>query len=81
MPTCLLTGASHMQMAGDAAGHAQLERLQAQNSMLQKLSRKLQEEVRFLRASDSAPNAAVGNGVDAAEQRESICKGPAAPAL
>ena len=42
----LLTNASRVQMAGDAAGHAQLERLQAQNSTLQKLSRKLQEEVR-----------------------------------
>ena len=80
MHICLLTDASRVQMAGDAAGHAQLERLQAQNSTLQKLSRKLQEEVRCLRAGDSAPSTAAGNGTDAAVQQEPMDDGPATPA-
>ena len=80
MPICLLTGASHVQMAGDAAGHAQLDRLQAQNSTLQKLSRKLQEEVRCLRAGESAPSTAAGIGTDAAAQQMPIYNGPATPA-
>ena len=80
MHICLLTNASRVQMAGDAAGHAQLDRLQAQNSTLQKLSRKLQEEVRCLRAGDSAPSTAAGNGTDAAVQQEPMDDGPATPA-
>ena len=80
MHICLLIGASHVQMAGDAAGHAQLERLQAQNSTLQKLSRKLQGEVRCLRAGDSASSTAAGNSVNAAVQQEPVYNGPATPA-
>ena len=76
-----LIGASHVQMAGEAAGHAQLERLQAQNSTLQKLSRKLQEEVRCLRAGDSTPSTAGGDNTDATVQQEPIYDHLATPAL
>ena len=48
-----------MQKGGDATAGAQLDRLQAQNGMLQKVSRKLQEEVRLLRMGHSVPE---GNG-------------------
>ncbi len=44
-----------MQKGGDAIAGAQLDRLQAQNSMLQKVSRKLQEEVRLLRTGHTLP--------------------------
>ncbi|CAL5227382.1 g10332 [Coccomyxa viridis] len=47
------------QKGGDATAGAQLDRLQAQNGMLQKVSRKLQEEVRLLRMGHSVPE---GNG-------------------
>lgn len=51
----------------------QLERLQAQNSMLQKVSRKLQEEVRLLRSGNSLPGADVGEAesLDSLNQLES----------
>ena len=49
-----------VQKEGDAAMGSHLERLQAQNSMLQKVSRKLQEEVRLLRSGNSLPGADVG---------------------
>ena len=41
------------QKGNDATAGAQLERLQSQNAMLQKVSRKLQEEVRLLRTGRS----------------------------
>ena len=51
----------------------QLERLQAQNSMLQKVSRKLQEEARLLRSGTSLPGADVreAESLDSLNQLES----------
>ncbi len=49
-----------VQEQGDATVGPQLEILQAQNSMLQKVSRKLQEEVRLLRSGNGMPGADVG---------------------
>ena len=57
----------HTQKGGDGTAGAQLERLQAQNGMLQKVSRKLQEEVRLLRAGHSLPK------VDGAGQHSLDC--------
>ena len=54
-----------MQKGADAAATAQMERLQNQNSMLQKVSRKLQEEVKLLREGGSvlSHGAGEGNGI------------------
>ena len=57
----------HVQKGGNTEAGAQLERLQAQNGMLQKVSRKLQEEVKLLRTGLSLPT------VDSAGHHRSNC--------
>lgn len=58
---CCLQFMCTLQKGGDTIAGAQLERLQVQNSMLQKVSRKLQEEVRLLRTGHTLPG---HNGID-----------------
>ncbi len=67
-----------MQKGGDATAAAQLERLQAQNGMLQKVSRKLQEEVRLLRIGQSVPeiNVKGEHSLDSLQQSPSDEKSP-----
>ena len=69
---CLQRDTVHLllQKGGDGTAGAQLDRLQAQNGMLQKVSRKLQEEVRLLRMGDSVPevNGATEHSLDSPQQ-------------